>query len=33
MQHVGEILAGLGALLGGIAALIKAIRRKPPEDK
>ncbi|MDK6474752.1 hypothetical protein QP168_10625, partial [Aerococcus urinae] len=30
MEHIGEILAGIGTLLGGIAALIEALR--PPKD-
>ena len=30
MEHIGEILAGIGTLLGGVAALIEALR--PPKD-
>lgn len=31
MENVGEILAGLGVLLGGLAKLVKELRRK--DDK
>ena len=32
MKDIAEVLAGLGAILGGVAALISAIK-KPREDK
>lgn len=31
MQYVGQILAGIGVLLGGVAQLIKALR--PDKEK
>lgn len=33
MQHIGEILVGVGAFLGGVAALITAIKKKPTDTE
>ena len=33
MEEIGNALAGLGALLTGVAALIAALKKKPDEGK
>ncbi len=33
MEHLGEILLGAGALISGIANLIKALKSKNKEDE
>lgn len=33
MEHIGSILSGIGVILAGIAALIKAVRDNDKDDK